>query len=72
MNKPKKTIEEIEKYSRFLRKLHPELREGQALMVAINEVAPLAYEKITTTKVDCFYSDNSIAECKLTLQKLLS
>lgn len=43
-----------------MRRLHPDLREGQALMNALNLCHPGVYEAITGTDADCFYDDSRI------------
>jgi hypothetical protein len=51
---------EVDTISKFMRKSHPELREGQSLMNALFEVNPNLYKEITGSEFDCFYDDKKI------------
>jgi hypothetical protein len=50
-----------EKVDELERDCGTHLRRGQIFMVALAQVDEQAYEKITTTKNDCFYDDT---KCK--------
>jgi len=51
---------EVDTLAKFMRKSHPELREGQSLMNALFEVNPVLYKEITATEFDCFYDNKKI------------
>jgi hypothetical protein len=55
----------IRKYSKT-----PELRRGQTYMLALNDVDPDAYKKITNTESDCFSDDNNIPRFYIKLSEL--
>ena len=52
---------EVDTIAKFMRKSHPELREGQSLMVALFEVNCILFREITDTDADCFYDDKKIS-----------
>jgi hypothetical protein len=51
------TLEEVIERQKYLLRLHNELREGQALMVALS-FFPMGSLKIDLTSIDCFYRDD--------------
>ena len=67
----RKIFHNIQEHALFLKKLHPELRSGQSLMLAINEISPKSYVKITGSQYDCFYEDRLEDICKAFLDGLL-
>ena len=52
---------EVDTLSKFMRKSHPELREGQSIMNALFEVNPILYKEISGSEFDCFYDDTKIS-----------
>ena len=44
------------------RKQHPELREGQALFNAVNQIDPIAADELRGSNVDCFYNDKLVPD----------
>jgi len=51
---------EFANHVNVLKTNHPELRAGQAMMIALNEFDSGLYERITGTEADCFYDDKKI------------
>ena len=51
---------EVDTIAKFMRKSHPELREGQSLMVALFEINPNLFKEISGSVFDCFYDDKKI------------
>ena len=41
---------------------HPEIRYGQSLMIALNNLDMGIYEEICNTEADCFYDDSKCME----------
>ena len=50
----------LTKKSVQLRQQHPELRKGQALMVALQYYSPQLYQDMTNSQADPFYDDELI------------
>jgi len=53
-------LNQVHTIAKFQRISHPEIREGQSLMNALNDVNVDLYREITATEFDPYYSDSRI------------
>jgi hypothetical protein len=53
---------ELEKSAATLQAAFPELRRGQALMIALRDRYPELYVRFTGSDADCYYSDQQIPQ----------
>jgi hypothetical protein len=53
---------DLDSRAAVLRAAFPELRHGQALMIALRDAAPELYVRFTGSDADCYYSDSQIPQ----------